>query len=164
LQNIQRQIQRELGISVYGSVRSMRDIFDILFSYATQNQLNLVIDEVQEFFYVRKSIFADMQELWDKYKPDMKINFITCGSIYSLMKELFEDKKSAMYGRMTKRLDLQPFSIATQKQILSHYHPAYTPADLLCLYMLTGGVAKYIETLMDEGAFKKRTEAYLLYQ
>lgn len=96
-----------------------------------------------------------MQELWDKYKPDMKINFITCGSIYSLMKELFEDKKSAMYGRMTKRLDLQPFSIATQKQILSHYHPAYTPADLLCLYMLTGGVAKYIETLMDEGAFKK---------
>lgn len=76
----------------------MRDIFDILFSYATQNQLNLVIDEVQEFFYVRKSIFADMQELWDKYKPDMKINFITCGSIYSLMKELFEDKKSAMYG------------------------------------------------------------------
>ena len=80
--SIQRQIQRELGISVYGSVRSMRDIFDILFSYATQNQLNLVIDEVQEFFYVRKSIFADMQELWDKYKPDMKINFITCGSIY----------------------------------------------------------------------------------
>ena len=153
--SIQRQIQRELGISVYGSVRSMRDILDILFSYATQNQLNLVIDEVQEFFYVRKSIFADMQELWDKYKSDMKINFITCGSIYSLMKELFEDKKSAMYGRMTKRLDLQPFSIATQKQILRHYHPAYTPADLLCLYMLTGGVAKYIETLMDEGAFKK---------
>ncbi len=54
----------------------------------------------------------------------MKINFITCGSIYSLMKELFEDKKSAMYGWMTKRLDLQPFSIATQKQILRHYHPA----------------------------------------
>ena len=85
--SIQRQIQRELGISVYGSVRSMRDIFDILFSYATQNQLNLVIDEVQEFFYVRKSIFADMQELWDKYKSDMKINFIPAKTwnIYSWM-------------------------------------------------------------------------------
>ena len=107
-------LNENLGIeSFYGSIA--RTV--ILFSYATQNQLNLVIDEVQEFFYVRKSIFADMQELWDKYKPDMKINFITCGSIYSLMKELFEDKKSAMYGRMTKRLDLQPFSIATQKQI-----------------------------------------------
>lgn len=153
--SLQQQIQRELGISVYGAVRSMRDIFDILFSYATQHQLNLVIDEVQEFFYVRKTIFADMQELWDKYKPDMKINFITCGSIYSLMKELFEDNKSAMYGRMTKRLDLQPFTIATQKQILGYYCPDYMSEDLLCLYMLTGGVAKYIETLIDEGAFRK---------
>lgn len=33
--SVQRQIQRELGISIYGSIRSMRDIFDILFSYAT---------------------------------------------------------------------------------------------------------------------------------
>ena len=73
--------EEELSASSARFTIVMRDIFDILFSYATQNQLNLVIDEVQEFFYVRKSIFADMQELWDKYKPDMKINFITCGSI-----------------------------------------------------------------------------------
>ena len=123
-----------------------------------------MIDEVQEFFYVRKSIFADMQELWDKYKSDMKINFITCGSIYSLMKELFEDKKSAMYGRMTKRLDLQPFSIATQKQILRHYHPAYTPADLLCLYMLTGWGGKIYRNIDGRRCFQERTNAYLLYQ
>lgn len=154
--SLQRQIQRELGISLYGNIRSMRDIFDILFSYATENHLNLVIDEIQEFFYVRKSIFADMQELWDKYKPNMKINFITCGSIYSLMKELFEDKKSAMYGRMTKRLDLQPFTIATQKQIMERYYPEYTHEDLLCLYMLTGGVAKYIEILIDEKAYTQK--------
>lgn len=154
--SLQRQIQKELGLSLYGNIRSMRDIFDILFSYATQNHLNLVIDEIQEFFYVRKSIFADMQELWDKYKPNMKINFITCGSIYSLMKELFEDKKSAMYGRMTKRLDLQPFTIATQKQILKRYYPGYHHEDLLCLYMLTGGVAKYIEILIDEKAYTQQ--------
>lgn len=154
--SLQRQIQRELDISLYGNIRSMRDIFDILFSYATENHLNLVIDEIQEFFYVRKSIFADMQELWDKYKPNMKINFITCGSIYSLMKELFEDKKSAMYGRMTKRLDLQPFTIATQKQIMERYYPEYTHEDLLCLYMLTGGVAKYIEILIDEKAYTQK--------
>lgn len=48
--SLQRQIQKEPGISVYGTVRSMRDIFDILFLYATQHQLNLVIDEVQDFF------------------------------------------------------------------------------------------------------------------
>lgn len=30
--SLQRQIQKELGIAVYGNIRSMRDIFDILFS------------------------------------------------------------------------------------------------------------------------------------
>ncbi|EKU91068.1 ATP-binding protein [Bacteroides oleiciplenus] len=154
--SLQRQIQRELNIPIYGTIRSMRDIFEILFSYATKEHLNLVIDEVQEFFYVRKSIFADMQELWDQYKSEMKINFITCGSIYSLMKELFEDKKAAMYGRLTKRIELLPFSIATMKEILRHYLPSYRNEDLLCLYMLTGGVAKYIETLIDEQAFTKQ--------
>ena len=145
--SIQRQIQRELGISVYGSVRSMRDILDILFSYATQNQLNLVIDEVQEFFYVRKSIFADMQELWDKYKSDMKINFITCGSIYSLMKELFEDKKSAMYGRMTKALS----------------SCLYSGGFTLSLYADRWG-GKIYRNIDGRRCFQERTNAYLLYQ
>lgn len=154
--SLQRQIQRELNIPIYGTIRSMRDIFEILFSYATKEHLNLIIDEVQEFFYVRKSIFADMQELWDQYKSETIINFITCGSIYSLMRELFEDKKAAMYGRLTKRIELLPFSIATLKEILRHYSPSYRNEDLLCLYMLTGGVAKYIETLIDEQAFTKR--------
>ena len=53
----------------------------ILFFYATREHLNLVIDEFQKSFYVRKSIFSDMQELWDKYKVEMRINLITCGSI-----------------------------------------------------------------------------------
>ena len=154
--SVQRQIQRELGIPIYGTVQSMRDIFEILFTYATCEHLNLVIDEVQEFFYVRKSIFADMQELWDKYKGEMRINFITCGSIYSLMKELFDDRKAAMYGRLTTRMELKPFTISTLKNILSYYSPSYNNEDLLCLYMLTGGVAKYIETFMDSQAFTRR--------
>ena len=41
------------------------------------------------------------------------------------------------------------------KEILHDYNPDYTPEDLLCLYMLTGGVAKYIAQLMDAGATDK---------
>ena len=41
------------------------------------------------------------------------------------------------------------------KEILHDHHAAYTSEDLLCLYMLTGGVAKYIGQLMDAGATTK---------
>lgn len=153
----QQQIEDELGITVYGRMSSMHQLFDVLFHYATQQHLNLVIDEVQEFFYVRNSIFSDMQAAWDKYKDTMHINMIVCGSIYSLMRHLFDDRKQAMYGRLTRRIDMHPFPIATLKQILHHYAPDYSPDDLLCLYALTGGVPKYVETLIDRHAYTRDT-------
>ena len=152
---LQQQITQELNIPIFGRVESMHDLFEILFRYATEHHLNLVIDEVQELFYVRQSIFADMQAAWDKYKDRMKINMIVCGSIYSLMRYLFDDRKQAMYGRLTRRIDMRPFTIATLKQIMAHYAPRYTNEDLLCLYVLTGGVPKYVETLIDRHAFDR---------
>ena len=50
---------------------------------------------------------------------------------------------------------LQPFSIDTLKLILKDHNPNYSPDDLLCLYMLTGGVAKYVALLMDANAVTK---------
>ena len=34
--------------------------------------------------------------MWDRYSPLAKINFIVCGSIYSLMKHIFEDHKEPL--------------------------------------------------------------------
>lgn len=152
---LQAQIRAELNISIYGNLSSMRDVFEVLFSYATQHHLNLVIDEVQDFFYVRKTIFADMQEIWDKYKDKMHINLIACGSIYSLMRELFEDRRQAMYGRFTRRIDIKGFTVSELKKIMHIYSSAYNNEDLLCFYSLTGGVPKYVETLVDNRALDK---------
>ena len=152
----QQQIAEELNISVYGRVSSMHEVFEILFRHATEHHINLVIDEIQELFYVRSSIFADLQAAWDKYKDKMHINMIVCGSIYSLMRHLFDDRKQAMYGRLTRRIDMHPFSIATLKQILQHYAPGYSNDDLLCLYALTGGIPKYVETLIDRQAYTRQ--------
>jgi hypothetical protein len=68
-----------------------------------------------------------------------------------MMKKIFEDRKEPLFGRKTARIDLKPFSISVMKQILHDYNPDYTPEDLLMLYAITGGVAKYVAQLMDEG-------------
>ncbi|MBO7054149.1 MAG: ATP-binding protein [Bacteroidales bacterium] len=152
---LQQQIETELAIPVFGRLQTMKDVFEVLFKYAATNHLCLVIDEIQEFFYVRKSIFADMQELWDKYKSSMHIDFIACGSIYSLMKELFEDRKQAMYGRITRKIDLKALKIQELKQVLSRYSPQYKNEDLLCLYAITGGIPKYVEMCVERNACNK---------
>ncbi len=77
------------------------------------------------------------------------------GSIRSLMKRIFEEEGEPLYGRPTSKFTLRPFTIAVLKQIFRDHAPNYRNEDLLCLFMITGGVAKYVELLMDAGCYTK---------
>ena len=72
-----------------------------------------------------------------------------------MMHKIFDNDDEPLYGRKDCEIRLRPFRIAVMKEILHDHHAAYTSEDLLCLYMLTGGVAKYIGQLMDAGATTK---------
>lgn len=68
------------------------------------------------------------------------------------MNMIFMDRKEPLYGRQTSVMRLEPFSIEVLKAILRHYKRDYSSEDLLALWALTGGVAKYVALLMDAGA------------
>lgn len=123
--------------------------------FATKEYYTLIIDEFQEFDNINSSIFSDIQNLWDQYKGKAKINFIASGSIYSMMMKIFENRKEPLFGRLTSKMILKPFAVSVIKEILNDYNPKYTSEDLLCLYMLTGGVPKYLDLLMEAGAVTK---------
>lgn len=148
----QNEAEKALGLRIFGTITQFRDLFEQLLIYATKENYTLIIDEFQEFESVNPALFSDIQNLWDQYKEKAKINFIVCGSIYSMMMKLFEDKKEPLFGRLTSKIVLKPFSVSVMKEILGDYNPNFTPEDLLCLYTLTGGVAKYITLLMEAGA------------
>ena len=67
----------------------------------------------------------------------------------NMMKNIFENRKEPLFGRKTGRIDLKPFSIGVLKTIFKDFNPDYTAEDLLMLYTITGGVAKYVAQLMD---------------
>lgn len=148
----QKEAQEALGLQIFGSITTFQDIFEQLLIYSIKENYTLIIDEFQELEYVNASIFSDIQRLWDKYKDQAKLNFIACGSIYSMMLKIFEDRKEPLFGRLTSKMVLQPFSVGVMKEILRDYNPEYTAEDLLCMYTITGGVAKYITLLMEAGA------------
>jgi hypothetical protein len=72
------------------------------------------------------------------------------------MKRIFENSKEPLFGRATSKIMLKPFILPTIKEILADYHPKYSNEDLLTFYMVTGGVAKYIELLVINGAFTRK--------
>ncbi|MDD3161159.1 MAG: ATP-binding protein [Bacteroidales bacterium] len=148
----QKEVQEVLGLQIFGTITSFRDLFEQLMIYATKEHYTLILDEFQEFENINSSIFSDIQNVWDTYKDRARVNFIVCGSIYSMMMKIFENRKEPLFGRLTSKIILKPFPVSVMKTILSDYNPNYSPEDLLCMYMITGGVAKYITLLVEEGA------------
>jgi len=151
----QKEAQESIGIQIFGQITDFRTLFEQLLIFSTTQSYTLIIDEFQEFERINKSVFSDIQDLWDRYKEKSRMNLIACGSIYSMMKRIFENEKEPLFGRLNSKIILRPFNTVTIKEIIRDFNPDYSKEDLLCLYLLTGGVAKYVTLLMEAGATTK---------
>lgn len=147
-----QEIARYFKLTIPGKMTSFEAVFKFLLDMATREPCTVVIDEFQEFLRVNPSIFSTMQRDWDLKKRTAKVNLIVSGSINRMMEQIFAADQP-LYGRATHEINLDPFTTATVKDILSEYSPDYTTDDLLALWTFTGGVAKYVELLMDAGAY-----------
>ncbi|MCR5188780.1 MAG: AAA family ATPase [Treponema sp.] len=151
----QKCLEESLNLKIFGNIEKLSDLFEQIMLFSKDHHFTLVIDEFQDLEYVNKVFFSQMQNIWDSYKADSKINLIVCGSIYSLMTKIFKDNKEPLFGRSTHYIHLKPFTPSVVKEILKDFNPKYKAEDLLCLYMLSGGVAKFIFLLMYSGAVTK---------
>ncbi len=147
--NFQKELEAQIGLTVYGEVSRFKDLFEVVMREAQRRHLTIVLDEFQTLYRINPSIYSDMQNVWDRYKQTAKINLIVLGSVQTLMKRIFEDEAEPLYGRPTSKFVLRPFTVEVLKEILHDANPNCSAEDLLCLYMITGGVAKYIELLVD---------------
>lgn len=151
----QNEIESFLGEPLLGRADNFPQLFEILMKRSHRQSFTVVIDEFQEFLKVNKSVFSSIQKIWDLNKDDSKINLIVMGSVNTLMRKIFFSYRASLYGRATSSMSIKPFEVSVLKQILAEYKGDYSNEDLLALWTFTGGVAKYVEVLMDEKAFTR---------
>ena len=146
-----REIHDKLHGYVPEGLMSVTGVLRHLFELAKTMSFTLVIDEFQEFITVNPSVFSDLQNLWDSYRSDTRMNLVLSGSVMSMMRRIFTDAHEPLFGRADNIINLRPFRIKVMKEILKDYNPEYTNEDLLALYSITGGIPKYIELFCDNG-------------
>lgn len=146
-----REIHDKLHVYVPEGLMSVTGVLRHLFELAKTMSFTLVIDEFQEFSTVNPSVFSDLQNLWDSYRSDTRMNLVLSGSVMSMMRRIFTDAHEPLFGRADNIINLRPFRIKVMKEILKDYNPEYTNEDLLVLYSITGGIPKYIELFCDNG-------------
>lgn len=154
-QDFIEEINRKLDSPIVGKINSFSEIFRIVMKLSAKQPFTLIIDEFQNFAKVNTNIFGDMQRDWDLYRRDSHLNLIISGSVFTLMKKIFEDYNEPLFGRANAKMMLQPFSTSTLKSILADFNPNYTPEDLLALFSITGGVPWYVSLLLDNGNITK---------
>lgn len=142
------EIERVLSIFV-PEMSSFTEVFRFLLDQGVNRKFTLVVDEFQELDNINSSIFSDIQNYWDQYRTKTNINFVVSGSIFSMMKKIFQDKREPLFGRADAIMKISAFTTETLKEIMRDYKPNYTNDELLALYTFTGGVPKYVELLVD---------------
>ena len=159
------EIRTKLNIPMLeGKGMTFATIFKFIMELSQTKHITLFIDEFQDFYRINSSIYSDMQNIWDSYKNKAQINLIVAGSVNTLMNKIFKDKKEPLFGRQTNTINVRPFKPLVLKQILSGYCPNYKDSDLLALYTLTGGVAKYVELFIDRKKFTERTMLDMFFE
>lgn len=145
-------VRETLSIFIPDGISNFTTLIQYLFEIGKTRSFNIVIDEFQEFYNIRPDVFSDMQNLWDEYRQETKINLVISGSVYSLMQKIFTDHGEPLFGRADNILCLRSFNTKVLKQIMEDFAPGYSNDDLLALYTLTGGIPKYVELFCDNQA------------
>ena len=145
------EITSKLGVPVLGQASRFSELFRFILQLSETRAFTLIIDEFQNFQKVNPTVFSDMQRDWDLKKRVSHLNLIISGSVFSLMRKIFEDYEEPLFGRADEKITLQPFSTKVLKEILHDFSPNYSNEDLLALFSITGGVAWYVTLLLDRG-------------
>lgn len=149
------ELVAKLGVPAPGRFVHVSDVIRYVMQLSIERPLTLVIDEFQELDRLDRGAYSSLQRDWDLYKDKMKLNLVVSGSVNRLMNKIFRDEHEPLYGRQTEFLKIAPFSLEVLKEILTDHNPSMTSEDLLALFAITGGVAKYVELLMDNRAYTR---------
>ena len=152
---LQEEAERVLHLGIHGTCTRFGELFRELMKEAERRPYTLVIDEFQEFDRTNPGVYGDIQHIWDEYHNKTKLNLVVNGSVNRLMNKIFFDDSQPLYGRNTGTLVLKPFGPSLIKEIFRCYKPNYANRDLLALWAVSGGVARYVDMMMSARAFTK---------
>jgi len=157
VQELKESAEEQLGdrLPPLGSPERVSQLVREIITVSRVRPLTVVMDEFQEMDVVNPGFYSELQGIWDKCQKTHKLNLVVSGSVNRMMNKILFSYSEPLFGRNTAHLQLRPFPVSLLKKILRSYCADYRKEDLLDLWTITGGVARYVALLMDRGAFDR---------
>ncbi len=117
----------------------------------------IIIDEFQYLYHVNRAFPTQLQRWWEKLKEKNK-KIILCGSLISTIYKISIGYGSALYGRKTYEVKIEPLKF----KYIKDFFPKYSMEDLVNVYSVLGGVPKYLEEFDPELPFWENVKTRIL--
>ncbi|MHC1568062.1 MAG: DUF234 domain-containing protein [Candidatus Syntropharchaeia archaeon] len=155
LRDFSQELSRMMPEKSIGTL-SWEEFFRVLL----ENTEIVIFDEVQNLYHVNPGVYTTFQKVWDRYEGDAMVLFL--GSYVGLMKRLFEDYKSPLYGRISGKIELKPMDFRACSEIMRDLGFSGLE-EMLHVYSMLGGVPKYYEILENYGIKRWETAVRKLF-
>jgi len=159
LNEFTQELRKKKIITDLENIDSWILFFDIIFKRC--ENYTIVFDEFQNFYSIDPSVFSIMQKTCDENK-NASINIIILGSLIGLFRKIFEDKKQALYGRISAKIKLDPFSLKDSIETMN-FLGLTNIKEMLKLYSLFGGFPKYYAAIEQFDLTKKNALEIIEY-
>jgi hypothetical protein len=144
--------------------RQIRDEFvrfnnwDDFFEYICRCRYEIIIiDEFQYLYHVDRAWPTILQRWWEDIKKSGK-KIILCGSVISTIYKISMGYGSALYGRKTAEMQINPLKFKHIKAFFPHYNIE----DLVKTYSILGGVPRYLEEFNPRMSVEDNIKAKIL--
>lgn len=110
-----------------------------------EKKIILFFDEVPWLASPRSHFLSALEHFWNRYvSRNNNVIVIICGSAASWIIRNIINNRGGLYGRVTKKMRLLPFTLSETEKYLQYHHIALDRKQIVDIYMAMGGVPKYL--------------------
>ncbi len=143
LKEFSRELKEKQVITELEKIDSWNIFFNVLFGRC-KNYI-IIFDEFQNFYSVEKSVYSIIQKNFDE-NISAHLYILFLGSLIGLFKRIFEDKKQPLYGRISSKINLNPFTLKNSLFALESLNYSNFE-EMIKIYGIFGGFPKYYADL-----------------
>jgi uncharacterized protein len=113
---------------------------------STKPQKVIFLDELPWFDTPNSGFVSALEHFWNSWASARKdIILIICGSSASWIINKLINNKGGLHNRITKRIKLEPFSLAETEAFFKNKNSAFERYQIVQLYMVLGGIPFYLD-------------------
>jgi len=122
-------------------------LIDYLEGFDFEEKKVVFFDELSWLSTHKSGFLRALGFFWNSWAVNQNIVVVICGSAASWMIQKVVNNRGGLHNRITKRIFLQPFTLAETKTYLESRQVHFKHFQIVQLYMSLGGVPHYLKEI-----------------